>query len=338
MLFDRQVQNPRLKLFVGIFLGLVVAGLPFTIASNLWWSGVNGLAVFAVIIGLAATATHGPQIGAAFTGAFAVVGLVAIIVSTSPLLSAIWVAAVVMGVAVASIYSLSGPALFIAMYTPYLIHQPPVPVDGSDRGFTYYLAVVVVMLIAGAWGCTMAWLLRHNKSMPAPEKPVSQHLALLGGGLVAGVAALVTFVAVTRASSTEWVWILLTLFILTKPTAALNWTQTRARLTGTFIGVLVAVIIGLFGLPSVVLSLFGLLALTTALMFKFERQPYWMYASCLTPAILFFDSAANDTTTLALERMGYTLVGAILAGVLAVAINSFVIRDEDRSQPTGLAS
>lgn len=320
---------PHLKTGLKIFVGLLIVGVPFIVASSLWWSGVAAVAMFAVLVGFWASSSDGVKVGAAFSLGFVVLGTAAVTVSSSPLLAALLIAACAFGTAIAAAYSLSAPMLVVTLFIPYLVHAPPATASGEPRGAGYYFAVAASLVAAGAWGCFLAWYFGRGKPTPAHPAPVSMQNALRAGLLIAAVVGLITFVAMQRVASTEWVWLLLTILILTKPTAGLNWTMTRARITGTFLGVAGAALIGLFGLPPLVMGLLGVIMITIALTMKVEGRPYWLYASFLTPAVIFFDSASNDTSEIALQRLLYTVVGAVFAIALAAAINAFSIHENE---------
>ncbi len=329
--------KPYLKTGLKIFVGLVIAWAPFVVASDLWWSGIAAPAIFAVSVGLVASLSDGVKVGAAFSLGFVVLGTAAVAVSSSPLLAALLVAACAFGIAIAAAHSLAAPMLIVTIFIPYLVHSPPTTVSGEPRGAGYYFAVAASLAAAGVWGCLLGWYLGRGKPTPAHPSLVSMQTALLAGLLTAVVTGLITFVAMQRLASTEWVWLLLTIFILTKPTPDLNWTMTRARITGTFLGVAGAVLIGVLGLPSLVMGLLGVIAIMVALTMKVEGRPYWLYASFLTPAVIFFDSASNNTSEIALQRLLYTVVGAVFAIALAAAINAFTIHEEGDEAKATLA-
>lgn len=317
-----------------ILLVLIVALAPFFIASRIWWAGIATIAIFTLFIAVFATATLGPQLAMRFILAFVVIGTVAIGVSNSPILAALLVAGCAYGIAMCALRGLTTAMLQIAIFVPYLIHAAPQPPAGGTRDVAYFLAIAVTVLLAGSWGCAITWLIMRHKSLP-PRPPIpSRHDAVLAGGIVAVVTGLITFVALSRAASTEWVWILLTIFILTKPTPGLNWKRAQSRVLGTGIGVAIAALIGVFGLPALVLNLLGALTMTAALTLQLKGQPYWIYASFLTPAVILVDSGSNDTGELALQRLIFTIVGAAFAIALAAAINAFVIKKEEDAPQT----
>lgn len=318
-----------------ILLVLIVALAPFFIASRIWWSGIATVAIFTLFVAVFATATLGPQLGARFVLAFVVIGTLAIAVSGSPLLAALLVAGCAYAIAMCALRGLTTAMLQIAIFVPYLIHASPAPPDGGSRDFAYFLTIAVTILLAGMWGTTLTWLIMRKKPLPKRPALPSRHDAVLAGGIVAAATGLITFVALSRAASTEWVWILLTIFILTKPTPGLNWSRAQSRVLGTGIGVAVAALIGALGLPTLVLNLLGALTMTAALTLQLKGQPYWIYASLLTPAVILVDSAANDTGELALQRLIYTVIGAVFALALGAAINAVVIKrdEEDSAQP-----
>jgi len=318
-----------------IFAVLIVALAPFFLASRIWWAGIATIAIFTLFVAIFATATLGPQLGAQFVLVFVVVGTLAIAVSGSPFLAALLVAACAYAIAMCALRGMTTAMLQIAIFVPYLIHTAPAPPPGGSRDLAYFIAVAVTILLAGLWGCALTWLIRRHKPLPKRPAIPSRHDAVLAGAIVAVVTGLITFVALSRAASTEWVWILLTIFILTKPAPGLNWSRAQSRVLGTGIGVAVAALIGVLGLPTLVLNLLGAITMTAALTLQLKGQPYWIYASLLTPAVILVDSAANDTGELALQRLIYTIIGAIFAIALAAAINAFVIKkdEEDAPQP-----
>ncbi|MFA7266461.1 MAG: FUSC family protein [Candidatus Nanopelagicales bacterium] len=317
-----------------IFAVLIVALAPFFIASRIWWAGIATVAIFTLFVAVFATATLGPEVGIRFLLAFVVIGTVAIAVSGSPLLAALLVAACAYAIAMCALRGLTTAMLQIAIFVPYLIHASPAPPPGGSRDAAYFIAVAVTILLAGTWGTAIAWLVLRNKPLPKRPAIPSRHDAVLAGGIVAVVTGLITYVALSRAASTEWVWILLTIFILTKPTPGLNWSRAQSRVLGTGIGVAVAALVGVLGLPTLVLNLLGALTMTAALTLQLKGQPYWIYASLLTPAVILVDSAANDTGELALQRFVFTVIGAVFAIALAAAINAFVITKDEEDTDT----
>ena len=322
------------KTFVEVFIGLALVIVPFAAASDLWWSGVITFAIFAVFVGLTGAATGSPKVGVAFSLLFVVLGTAAVAVSGSPVLAGILVAAAGFGIALCAAYGLAGTMLIAAMFVPYLIHHPPSPIGGGERGASYFLAVAGVLLVAGLWGCLLGWFVTRHK---APTVAVRARMrdAVLAGSLVGAVAGVITFVAVSRLASTQWVWLLLTLFVLTKPAPDLNWPKTKSRVFGTLIGVISASLISLLALPHAFYTTLGIVALTFAMTFKLLKKPYWIYASFMTPAVIFFDSTSGDTPELALQRMIFTVVGAVVAIGLAAAINQFVLTKTDGDRPAG---
>lgn len=324
-----------LKSGLEILAVLIVAVAPFFLASKIWWAGIVTIAIFGLFVAVFATATLGPELALRFVLAFAVVGTAAIAASGTPLIAGLLVAGCAYGIAMCALRGMTTAMLQIAIFVPYLMHASPAPAPGGSRDFIYYFTVALTLLLAGAWGTAITWLIRRSKPLPKRPAIPLRHDAVLAGGIVAVVTGLITFFALTRAASTEWVWILLTIFILTKPTPDLNWRRAQSRVIGTAIGVGVAALIGAIGLPTLLLNVLGALTMSAALTLQLKGQPYWLYASFLTPAVILVDSASNDTGELALQRLIYTVVGVAFAIGLAAAINAFVIKkdEEEETQP-----
>ena len=128
-------------------------------------------AIFGVFVGLTGAATVGPKVGIGFTLLFAVFGTAAVAVSSSPILAGLLVAAAAFRIAFCSVYGLTGAMLVVAMFVPYLIHQPPTPSSGGVRGVTYFASVAGVLLVAGLWGVCSVGLSRGIIADATPALP-----------------------------------------------------------------------------------------------------------------------------------------------------------------------
>ena len=79
------------------------------------------------------------------------------------------------------------------------------------------------------------------------------------------VTGSIAFIALQWFPETMWVWLLLTILLLTKPTKGLNLPQTRDRAVGTVIGALIAGLIVTLGTPKQITGVLALLLIVAAL-------------------------------------------------------------------------
>ncbi len=325
------------KTFVLVFVGIAIAIAPFLIASRFLWSGVASIAIFGVFVSTLGTFTNGARVGLGFGLLFVVLGTLAVACSENHLLAALLVAAASAGIAVSAVYGFASVMLLPAMFVPYLIHQPPATLNGAGRTPAYFGAIALTLLVAALWGTLLAWLIRRGKERPPAATRVAPRDAAVGGVLGVVVAGGITYIALTWFASTMWVWLLLTLFVLTKPSADLNLRKTRDRIVGTMVGVTAATVIALFGLPAAATAAIGVLALTVALTLTVLKKPYWIYASFMTPAIIMFDSSQATTAAIAEQRLIYTVLGGILAVLLGASINQAVLLSRRREADAPVA-
>lgn len=308
-------------------LGLLVVGLaPFAILGMATgWSGINAASGFGFFVGFVATLSAGWRVGAQFSVIFMVLGTIGVALAALPLPAALVVAVAAALIAYFSTHGQAGLMLVAALFIPYLIHEPPTPwTGGTNTSSSYFAAVAGALLFAGLWGAVIGlWLQRYvPKSKPGAKSDATD--ALLAGILIAVVTGSVTFVSMTWFPEAMWPWLLLTIFILTKPTPDLNWKKSRDRLTGTLVGGAVAFVIILVGTPSAVMSVIGIVGLAAALALKTEGRPYWIYASVMTPAVIMLDSIGANEVMIAADRVLFTVVGVIIALGLGAAVNGVV--------------
>ena len=315
-----------LRVGVRIMLGLVVIGAPPLLLTAWLWP--QGLAVvgFGAIVAILGAIGRGFASGVKFAAIFAVAAVLASWVTDSPVLAALLVAGMSALIAVFATKGLGGPMSLAALLTPYVIHSPASRVldDGTTLSEPLYLlATFVALLAAGAYAAFVTVRL-----IPAPKQSNTPQVATLGQAIVYGTVlatttGLITLVAMTAYRADLWMWLLMTVYILTKPTLDLDYRMIRDRLIGTVVGTLSAVIL-VTVIQVQVFFLLGFLLITVALVLKVEKKSYWIYASFITPAVIFFDSAANDRVAVADQRLLFTLIGVFVALLIGVGMNLLV--------------
>lgn len=315
----------ELRLALAILAALLVIASPFAILAAFWWPSAIKVASLAALLAVTAYISSSRDVAAKIVIVFALVAALGVAVSTSVILSTLVIAACAGLSAYTSRWGLASAALMVPVLVPYLIHEPPLPLPNGDTGGAYYLSIAVVAAVAGLWAvAVLAFALRHRSVSPVPLSKVAVPDAILGAVLVALVCGAIAFVALTWFAASMWVWLLLTILLLTKPTQGLNLIQTRDRAIGTVAGAAVAGLIAASRVPGLVMGALALILVVAALTVMLSGKPYWLYASFLTPAVVLMDASATDGVELAFQRAVYTLVGAVVAVALAFVINLVV--------------
>jgi len=321
-------------------LALVVVGIgPLALAAALWWPASLSIVAFGAIVGLAAAIGRGFSVGAKFATIFAIAGTLATAVhGGSALLAALLVAVMSLLVAFYATKGQAGTMMIAALLIPYIIHAPAENLSSTGTAsseFVYLLSTFVVLLVSGVYGAFIAaWLIKLPAAHETPEVP-SVSAATLYGILLAISTGALTFIALTWFSDTLWMWLPMTIYILTKPTLHLDYRMIRDRCLGTTIGTLIAGAIVEVVASQGVLYVLGMLLATAALTLKSEQSPYWMYASALTPAVVFFDSAGASQIDVAGQRLGFTIAGAAIALLIGVVTNLIVRTARSTSTTAG---
>ena len=77
----------------------------------------------------------------------------------------------------------------------------------------------------------------------------------------------------------------------------------------------------------------GMLLLSASLALA-SKVAYWRYVMLITPGVVLLESQPGETLLVDLERLGFTLAGAALALVTAVAVRAIATRLESRRSHT----
>ena len=327
----------ELRLAAAVLAALLAVAIPFLVLDALWWQSALHVASLASFVAVLAYTSSSRRAAMIIVSIYAVVAVIAVSLSSTIIPATLLIAACAGLSAYSSRWGYQAPSLMIAILIPYSIHEPPGPLPNGDFGWMYYLMILVVALAAGFWAITLlSFALRRRSTKPIPLEIVPAPDALLGAVLVTVVTGSIAFIALQWFPETMWVWLLLTILLLTKPTKGLNLLQTRDRAVGTVIGALIAGLIVTLGTPKQITGVLALLLIVAALTAMLSGLPYWLYASFLTPAIVLMDASANDVFELAAERVAFTLFGACVAVGLAFLVNLVVHWRRRRAGVSGL--
>lgn len=328
-----------LKLAGWVLLALLVVAAPFVVLSALWWSSAIHVAALAALAAVISFTSSSRVAATVIAMIFAVAATTAVALSGTTVAAAVFIAGCAGACAYSSRWGYASASMMIAILVPYYLHGPPGALPNADVGPAYYAAIAIVAAVAGLWAiAVLSYAFRKRAAKPIPLTIVPAPDAALGAVLIASACGAVAFVSLTWFPTTMWVWLLLTILLLTKPTQGLNLTQTRDRAIGTLGGTAVAAVIVAIGTPSTVAGLLAILLIVAALTAMLSGLPYWLYATFLTPAVVLMDASATDGVELAAERLGLTLLGAVIAVGLAFVVNLVVHARRRRSSGSEIAA
>mgnify|MGYP001167110022 CR=1 FL=1 len=299
---------------------LIVALGPIFAVGLIFWPSITATTTSAATVAMFATALVGWLNGIQFPAIYiaAVVGIVA--TGASPLASAIIVAAVAIAMGLYGSAGLAIVAVQIATSIPFVVAEPP---EVSSAGG--YLQLIVGLTVASTWGIFLGWLVRRFVPMAEPPRQGVQWIPGVVAGLsLAAVGGSVTYYSQVSLAGTMWAWVLLTFFMLVKPDSTFNLPKISQRVAGTLVGSALATIVIVSGLPITLQPILVIVLLAVALTILVSGKPYWMFVTTLTPAVILMHTGKENPLSVLEERIGYTLVGAVLAIALGVLINFMI--------------
>lgn len=314
-----------------VVLGVLVAAMatPIAVAAIFGWTSVIGSWMYGAIVA-SATVFVGRRMAVAASLACGLLMGVGTLTHPYPLVGAIFLG-LVMGVAAAQARrGLHSAVLMVPIVTAFAVAQPPSVVD-SDLGTAAIVAVVGAA--GGLWTVLVSKLLFAHKAptfTPAPVEPRVAHVFAVVAGATVGVA---TWAMLTWFPTHQGGWLVMTLMVVMQPDPHATAVKSISRAGGTLLGVLVALGISTL-LPEGSTVLFLALAnvfLFAALVWRFAlSRPYWQYVAIMTPAVVLMDGTNGTVGQVAEDRLVFTVIGALVAIAIAVAIRAGVTHATSR--------
>lgn len=173
-----------------------------------------------------------------------------------------------------------------------------------------------LVLIGGLWVAIVGWLLLQD--MEKPAEPFSEHLVTYAV-VLATLIGVETFIAMTWVPGSHVWWVLLTTLVVLTPDPHYSTRRAIERAAGTVVGAIAAsVLVMAIEDRRVILALGALAALATCA--AFMAAPYWIYTSFLTFTLVALTLPSSKVLTGSAERIGYTIVAAVIAVVVTAIL------------------
>lgn len=296
-----------------VFAVMVVALAPALVMMAAGWPGAVATAHFALLGAAYGTLSGGFRFGVIITLTIAAAGAIAIPLGSYP-----WAIAALM-VVLGGIYGFwaaagySSGAMLIPALVPYLVRDPPgiFSADAPTINAGYLAAFALILVVTGVWtALVLSKLVLKGKTFGSGRLSLRPTIAF--GLFLGAIAGMVVALVSQVAPGSEWAWITYTMFILANPTGKVDPQQARDRVIGTVAGLAAALVISALPLGAALLGLVILVLITSAVVVRIEKKPYWMYVMILTPAIIMMDSSGSNTAVLAEQRLLFTLLGVAI--------------------------
>lgn len=316
----------------GLILYLVV---PTSLVT--WWIAPDLIEVgmFGTAVAALGTLMHQRwTVGAAETGVFAVLGLLAVFLSPHPVAGGLLMAAT--GLAL----GLSGRwALHYSTFLPPIllisILIDPVPSTAAQMtnrvlpttGDGIAWSVLVVLLVSGALSVLLCLPILHRLRTkgiaPLPLPHLEKRSAWYYGLVLAVCLGVATWWVLAYERAPDASWLLLTLVLLLQPSTTLTIHKSTARAIGTLAGAVIALLVSLIPVPWIVVLVTVLLVSAASVAVFDTARRYWLWIVLWTPSIILLTSVTSNVVQAAEFRVAATLVAALLALAMAIAVQHF---------------
>lgn len=195
-----------------------------------------------------------------------------------------------------------------------------------------WAAGLVLFAFTAAGGLWTSMIGQHITAVLHLKAPpvVPFHAARYFAVALAILSGIGTYVAMRWLNSPDSWWIVLTVFVIVQPYYATSVRRMIARVAGTLLGTVVAIlVVAVFHDYRLAITIVALV-LTLAAPWANMKRPYWVFVVFLTPAVVLMTvGGPKAIITSAGERALYTTIGAA-AALLALSLGHWLITARSR--------
>ena len=312
-----------------VFVAVLV--MPGALASSIWIENASSVFFFGAIPIAGAVFGGNQPIALRFTFLTAGVGALAFLVVGNTLLSTLLLATIAGLVGLTARRGHQSPGILMAITLAFMVVSPPVLTWNASgkqlEGSLFVLVGAGLLLAGGLWAVAIGYVVRNR--IPAGAKPAEMELpVVIPYALALFVATgIATFGALTYDISGLGAWIILTVLLVVQPDQKSMNDKAKNRILGTLAGAVIAVIVLLIlqslGDQDGTVQLICAFTLIGIAMSYFQKGPYWKFVMFLTPGVILMDSNQVSNQILVAEvRVGFTLIGAVIAVLVAVGVRT----------------
>lgn len=295
----------------------VVVLLPGLVITTLGFGNLSSASALAAIAAAVPAMRVSPRMGLVVSGVLALASALAVPAASNALAAGLLMAVVAGVTGVAAHYGTSAAVVMAPISVTFLLVERPATESGALAGA---LIVGAVVLASSLWAVGVVALLGRGGDRPRLQEHSWSRSTLYAVTLAVTVGVSTAFV-LERGLGHSGGWFVMTLLIVLQPYVQDAVRKTLERGVGTALGFLIA--IGAIAvLPNETLRYIagGLFAVLASIALLVQHRPYWQYVMVLTPSVVLLEGAATDTMETAWQRLTFTLLGVITAGVVEVAL------------------
>ena len=329
-------RTPKQVTLLGIKLlvVLLVIAAPALIASQ-FISGLTGVAFFGVLAALFGWQSGGPKVGLIITAALAALGAVSIALSDYTAVLAVLLLSLGVLYGFAASRGYGSAVLQLPILSPYfMMDAPALFTDPPVTDVKYLVGVVLIMLVTGGWAVLVLRLAMPKHEAKPIVVPKDGRMPLLYGTILGAISAAVMILGTSSELKSHWVWVTLTLYVLADPTQLFTKVKMAGRTLGSLAGFLLVTVLALIGIPDSVLQALAFPALWLCILLLVLKKPYWEYTFLLTVTVVLMNSHGVNTLVLDAERLGFTILGALLSMFAAFLVNVLFYRRRGITVPS----
>jgi hypothetical protein len=244
------------------------------------------------------------------------------LVNPWPWAVAVLMAAAGLGLGICARNGWTAVAVQACIWCSLTLIAPPLELPGIDWAsgrLGQVLVPVWMALMGGLWAVAVSAVLK-SRLPRLSEKPLSRVSAARYGGALAVLLGSAAFVASTWFTEATGGWLLLTILVIVRPDLADTWGRVVSRSVGTVLGGAAAALAGsVFGNQPLLLNILAAVSLIVAVVLLVRKANYAVYAFALTVAVVLMNMDGSDVLTADIQRVGFTLAGAVLVAILAAS-------------------
>jgi hypothetical protein len=285
---------------------------------------LSGLAAF-----MACSTGRGWRTGLQIVAPFAVVAGLAVWAAPNP-----WLAACVMALAAflrgyAAKVGLHNALMMTVIALGFLVASPP----HSNTVVPTPVLVGLVTVGTTLWVTLVFYVLR-NRLAAQTLTPIEPVRVIAFSVALAVMVAVATWCVVQFDLGHSGGWIILTILVVFQPSLGAGFTKAFGRASGTVLGFVVAIAVGAVLPTGSVLYFAGAVFLILSSIAMLQARPYWVFATFITAGIVLLESAGKTVDLVAEERLGATLIGVAGTLLVMLALSPFAKWLTDDTPPT----
>ncbi len=278
--------------------------------------------------------TYAPRYAVMSIPVSGLLNLLAVLVFGHRLATTLFMVGVAVLVGLSAIRGLHAVAAFAAVQPAITViaGHHIVSVGGTTPGRAGQALICAgLAVVGGLWAVLVGSTLLRHESSGRPARVPPRIVAFYTGALVLLLGATASITS-TWFQGTTAGWVLLTILLVTRPTYDESRQMVRERALGTVAGGALAAVVALIVSDSSILVALGTLAMVAAAVLQLQHARYVYFAVFVTAAIVLLDAQRNNVFDVDLQRVMYSLLGAVLVAALVATAEPLLGRSTPKAR------